>query len=149
MTLEPPLLFLRLRVCLFYYSFCSTDTSSYNSECQDDEEIALAMQAAEIASRQGMRARFKDSHDLVHRLFVCISGNFLSVLLLVVEYVLCSVNNKLISNLVYLLQNSKIITLQILWNLGVVKMIIFEFEQRYLQTIYAIMSISGHVKFIF
>ncbi|GAB6023449.1 Lateral signaling target protein 2 [Chamberlinius hualienensis] len=55
-------------------SFYSTDTSSYNSECQDDEEIALALQAAEIANRDGIRSRFKDSHDLIHRLFVCISG---------------------------------------------------------------------------
>lgn len=55
-------------------SYYSTDTSSYNSECQDDEEIALAMQAAEVATRRGIRARFKDSQDLVHRLFVCISG---------------------------------------------------------------------------
>lgn len=55
-------------------SFYSTDTSSYNSECQDDEEIALALQAAEIANRDGIRSKFKDSHELIHRLFVCISG---------------------------------------------------------------------------
>ncbi|XP_067127358.1 lateral signaling target protein 2 homolog isoform X2 [Centruroides vittatus] len=52
----------------------SPDTSSYNSECQDDEEIALALQAAEIASRNEARAKFKSSDDLLHRLFVCISG---------------------------------------------------------------------------
>lgn len=52
----------------------SPDTSSYNSECQDDEEIALALQAAEIASRNEARAKFKNSDDLLHRLFVCISG---------------------------------------------------------------------------
>lgn len=56
------------------YSFCSPDTSSYNSECQDDEEIALALQAAEIASRNKARARFKSSRDLLHKLFVCVSG---------------------------------------------------------------------------
>lgn len=52
----------------------SPDTSSYNSECQDDEEIALALQAAEIASRNKARSRFKSSRDLLHKLFVCISG---------------------------------------------------------------------------
>ncbi|KFM61952.1 Lateral signaling target protein 2-like protein, partial [Stegodyphus mimosarum] len=52
----------------------SPDTSSYNSECQDDEEIALALQAAEIASRNKARSRFKSSRDLLHKLFVCVSG---------------------------------------------------------------------------
>ncbi|XP_046994160.1 lateral signaling target protein 2 homolog [Schistocerca americana] len=52
----------------------SSDTSSFNSECQDDEEIALAMQAAEIANRNEARAKFRSSEDLVHRLFVCIAG---------------------------------------------------------------------------
>lgn len=52
----------------------SSETSSYRSECQDDQEIALALQAAEIASCHKARARFKDSTDLIHRLFVCISG---------------------------------------------------------------------------
>ena len=60
-------------------SACGTnsDTSSVTSaasECQDDEEIALALQAAEIASRNQIRGRFKSSEDLIHRLFVCISG---------------------------------------------------------------------------
>nr|CAD7452572.1 unnamed protein product [Timema tahoe] len=36
----------------------SSDTSSFNSECQDDEEIALAMQAAEIANRNEARSKF-------------------------------------------------------------------------------------------
>ncbi|KAJ9601439.1 hypothetical protein L9F63_000406, partial [Diploptera punctata] len=52
----------------------SSETSSFNSECQDDEEIALAMQAAEIANRNEVRAKFRSSEDLVHRLFVCIAG---------------------------------------------------------------------------
>ncbi|ODM98278.1 Lateral signaling target protein 2, partial [Orchesella cincta] len=50
------------------------DTSSFDSECQDDMEIALAMQAAEIASRNEVRSWFKSSADLIHRLFICISG---------------------------------------------------------------------------
>jgi hypothetical protein len=37
----------------------SSDTYSFNSECQDDEEIALAMQAAEIANRNEARAKFR------------------------------------------------------------------------------------------
>uniref|UniRef100_T1J100 Lateral signaling target protein 2 homolog n=1 Tax=Strigamia maritima TaxID=126957 RepID=T1J100_STRMM len=53
---------------------CSSDTSSYNSDCQDDEEIALAIQAAEIATRNKLRGRFCSTEDLIHRLFVCISG---------------------------------------------------------------------------
>lgn len=52
----------------------SSDTSSFNSECQDDEEIALAMQAAEIANRNEARSKFRSGEDLVHRLFVCIAG---------------------------------------------------------------------------
>ncbi|XP_074643233.1 lateral signaling target protein 2 homolog [Tubulanus polymorphus] len=55
-------------------SFNSTDTSSYNSECQDEEEIAMAIRAAEIASQSEARARFHSSDDLIHRLFVCIAG---------------------------------------------------------------------------
>ena len=52
----------------------SSSVTSAASECQDDEEIALALQAAEIASRNQIRSRFKSSEDLIHRLFVCISG---------------------------------------------------------------------------
>lgn len=37
----------------------SSDTSSFNSTCADDEEIALAMQAAEIASRNEVRAKYR------------------------------------------------------------------------------------------
>jgi hypothetical protein len=55
-------------------SYASSETSSYTSECDDDEEIALAIQAAEMAARREARARFKSSNDLIHRLFVCISG---------------------------------------------------------------------------
>ncbi|KAG1667539.1 Lateral signaling target protein 2 [Nymphon striatum] len=52
----------------------SCGTSSVHSDCQDDEEIALAIQAAEIASHREVRSRFTTSRDLIHRLFVCISG---------------------------------------------------------------------------
>lgn len=55
-------------------SCSSSETSSYNSECHDDEEIALAVQAAELASRNHARARFRSSSDMIHRLFVCVSG---------------------------------------------------------------------------
>jgi hypothetical protein len=51
-----------------------SETSSYNSETNDEEEIALAIQAAEIASRNEARSRFRSSSDLIHRLFVCIAG---------------------------------------------------------------------------
>lgn len=57
-------------------SYCSSETSSYTSENHDDEEIAMAIQAAEVAARNEARSRFKSSTDLIHRLFVCISGWF-------------------------------------------------------------------------
>ncbi|XP_034944155.1 lateral signaling target protein 2 homolog [Chelonus insularis] len=56
------------------YGDSSSETSEFQSDCQDDEEIALAMQAAEIANRNQIRAKFRSSEDLVHRLFVCIAG---------------------------------------------------------------------------
>lgn len=34
----------------------------------------MAIQAAEVAARNEARSRFKSSSDLIHRLFVCISG---------------------------------------------------------------------------
>lgn len=37
----------------------SSDTSSFNSNCADDVEIALAIQAAEIANRNELRSRFR------------------------------------------------------------------------------------------
>ena len=59
-----------------FASYTSSETSSYSSDSHDDEEIALAIQAAEIAARQEARGRFKSSSDLIHRLFVCISGEY-------------------------------------------------------------------------
>ena len=59
-----------------------SETSSYNSECNDEEEIALAIQAAELASRNEARSRFRSSSDLIHRLFVCIAGKFLIIFVL-------------------------------------------------------------------
>lgn len=52
----------------------SSDTSSYTSDSQDDEEIELAVKAAAVASKNEIRSRFRSSSDLIHRLFVCISG---------------------------------------------------------------------------
>lgn len=52
----------------------SSETSSYTSDCGDQEEIALAMEAVESATQQQVRARFRSSSDMIHRLFVCISG---------------------------------------------------------------------------
>lgn len=40
-------------------SLCSSETSTYDSDCADDEEIALAMQAAEIANRNEVRNKFR------------------------------------------------------------------------------------------
>ncbi|XP_053314181.1 lateral signaling target protein 2 homolog isoform X2 [Spea bombifrons] len=52
----------------------SVRTSSFSSDDIDQEEIQLALRAAKIASRQKIRSRFHSSNDLIHRLFVCISG---------------------------------------------------------------------------
>ncbi|XP_071792749.1 lateral signaling target protein 2 homolog isoform X1 [Asterias amurensis] len=51
-----------------------SDSTSYLSENNDEFEIAMAIEAAEIAARQEMRSHFRSSSDLVHRLFVCIAG---------------------------------------------------------------------------
>ncbi|KAL1138225.1 hypothetical protein AAG570_009916 [Ranatra chinensis] len=52
----------------------SSDTSSYNSDCRDEMEVALAVKAAELTNNQEARSKFRSSADLVHRLFVCVSG---------------------------------------------------------------------------
>ncbi|XP_018418776.1 PREDICTED: lateral signaling target protein 2 homolog isoform X1 [Nanorana parkeri] len=55
-------------------STLSLMTGSCSSDDIDQEEIQLALQAAKIASREKIRSRFHSSNDLIHRLFVCISG---------------------------------------------------------------------------
>ncbi|XP_077477476.1 lateral signaling target protein 2 homolog isoform X1 [Stigmatopora argus] len=52
----------------------SLTPSSGTSEDLDHEEIRLAMQDAKMATRNKIRSRFHSSSDLIHRLFVCISG---------------------------------------------------------------------------
>uniref|UniRef100_A0A8C7SYG1 Lateral signaling target protein 2 homolog n=1 Tax=Oncorhynchus mykiss TaxID=8022 RepID=A0A8C7SYG1_ONCMY len=49
-------------------------TSSGTSEDLDHREIQVALQAAKMAARNKIRSRFHSSSDLIHRLFVCISG---------------------------------------------------------------------------
>ncbi|KAM6261356.1 lateral signaling target protein 2 homolog [Porphyrio hochstetteri] len=56
------------------YALSSLMTSSCSSDDVDQEEIQLALQAAKIATREKIRSRFHGSNDLIHRLFVCISG---------------------------------------------------------------------------
>uniref|UniRef100_A0ACB8ET92 Lateral signaling target protein 2 n=1 Tax=Sphaerodactylus townsendi TaxID=933632 RepID=A0ACB8ET92_9SAUR len=55
---------------------CSNDlmTQSCSSSETSQEETPLALQTAEISTREKIRSRFHSSHDLIHRLFVCISG---------------------------------------------------------------------------
>ncbi|XP_068625359.1 lateral signaling target protein 2 homolog [Battus philenor] len=62
-----------LRLNLEHY-MDESGTSCGTSECADDEQIALALQAQELAARQQARGKFKSSEDLIHRLFVCIAG---------------------------------------------------------------------------
>ncbi|XP_061651417.1 lateral signaling target protein 2 homolog isoform X6 [Phyllopteryx taeniolatus] len=52
----------------------SLTPSSGTSEDLDHEEIRLALQDAKMAARNKIRSRFHSSSDLIHRLFVCISG---------------------------------------------------------------------------
>ncbi|XP_072476134.1 lateral signaling target protein 2 homolog isoform X2 [Notamacropus eugenii] len=52
----------------------SLKTSSCSSDGPDQEEIQLALQAAKRITREKIRSRFPSSSDLIHRLFVCISG---------------------------------------------------------------------------
>uniref|UniRef100_A0A8C9Z9Z3 Lateral signaling target protein 2 homolog n=1 Tax=Sander lucioperca TaxID=283035 RepID=A0A8C9Z9Z3_SANLU len=58
---------------------CSLSSSAYTpssgmSEDLDHQEIQLALQNAKLAARNKIRSRFHSSSDLIHRLFVCISG---------------------------------------------------------------------------
>ncbi|KAF2344500.1 FYVE zinc finger [Trinorchestia longiramus] len=57
-------------------SSTSSDAGAAFSEDDElnDEEVALALQMAEVATAWRVRARFPDPRDLVQRLFVCISG---------------------------------------------------------------------------
>lgn len=52
----------------------SLTPSSETSEDLDQQEIQLALQNAKMAARNKIRSRFHGSSDLIHRLFVCISG---------------------------------------------------------------------------
>ncbi|XP_026164466.1 lateral signaling target protein 2 homolog isoform X2 [Mastacembelus armatus] len=52
----------------------SLTPSSGTSEDLDHQEIQLALQDAKVAARSRIRSRFHSSSDLIHRLFVCISG---------------------------------------------------------------------------
>uniref|UniRef100_A0A8C7CH17 Lateral signaling target protein 2 homolog n=1 Tax=Oncorhynchus kisutch TaxID=8019 RepID=A0A8C7CH17_ONCKI len=57
-----------------HHPVSSLTTSSGTSEDLDHHEIQLALQAAKMAARNKIRSRFHSSSDLIHRLFVCISG---------------------------------------------------------------------------
>ncbi|XP_051941230.1 lateral signaling target protein 2 homolog isoform X2 [Hippocampus zosterae] len=52
----------------------SLTPSSGTSEDLDHEDIRLALQDVKMAARKKIRSRFHSSSDLIHRLFVCISG---------------------------------------------------------------------------
>ncbi|KAL4660992.1 lateral signaling target protein 2-like [Arapaima gigas] len=55
-------------------SAASLTRGSGTSEDLEHQEIQLALQAAKMAAREKIRSRFHGSSDLIHRLFVCISG---------------------------------------------------------------------------
>ncbi|KAM3595393.1 uncharacterized protein V6R79_022730 [Siganus canaliculatus] len=52
----------------------SLTPSSGTSEDPDHQEFQLALRNAKMAARNKIRSRFHSSSDLIHRLFVCISG---------------------------------------------------------------------------
>ncbi|XP_076833723.1 lateral signaling target protein 2 homolog [Brachyhypopomus gauderio] len=52
----------------------SVTTNSEMMEDLDHQEVQLALQAARLAAHNKIRSRFHSSSDLIHRLFVCISG---------------------------------------------------------------------------
>ncbi|XP_047200729.1 lateral signaling target protein 2 homolog isoform X2 [Girardinichthys multiradiatus] len=52
----------------------SLTPSSGTSDDLDQQETRLALQDAKVAVRNKIRSRFHSSSDLIHRLFVCISG---------------------------------------------------------------------------
>lgn len=66
--------FFSLCVCPFNSSVSSLTTSSEMSEELDHQELQLALQASKLVAHNKIRARFHSSSDLIHRLFVCISG---------------------------------------------------------------------------
>uniref|UniRef100_A0A8C5G4D3 Lateral signaling target protein 2 homolog n=1 Tax=Gouania willdenowi TaxID=441366 RepID=A0A8C5G4D3_GOUWI len=52
----------------------SLTSSSGTSDDPDHQEIQMVLQDAKMAARNKIRSRFHSSSDLIHRLFVCISG---------------------------------------------------------------------------
>uniref|UniRef100_A0A1A8VBU4 Lateral signaling target protein 2 homolog n=1 Tax=Nothobranchius furzeri TaxID=105023 RepID=A0A1A8VBU4_NOTFU len=52
----------------------SLTPSSGMSEDLEHQEVKLALHNAKVAARNKIRSRFHSSSDLIHRLFVCISG---------------------------------------------------------------------------
>uniref|UniRef100_A0A8C6P8D9 Lateral signaling target protein 2 homolog n=1 Tax=Nothobranchius furzeri TaxID=105023 RepID=A0A8C6P8D9_NOTFU len=63
---------------LYFLSPCSPVSSltpsSGMSEDLEHQEVKLALHNAKVAARNKIRSRFHSSSDLIHRLFVCISG---------------------------------------------------------------------------
>lgn len=57
----------------------SLTSGSETSEDLDQQEIQRALRNAKMAARNKIRSRFHSSSDLIHRLFVCISGLTFSV----------------------------------------------------------------------
>lgn len=54
--------------------FSSVGSLTPSSGTSEDLDHQLALQEAKMAARNKIRSRFHSSSDLIHRLFVCISG---------------------------------------------------------------------------
>uniref|UniRef100_A0A3B4T5B6 Lateral signaling target protein 2 homolog n=1 Tax=Seriola dumerili TaxID=41447 RepID=A0A3B4T5B6_SERDU len=63
-----------INILLAFCPVSSLTPSSGTSEDLDHQEIQLALEDAKVAARNKIRSRFHSSSDLIHRLFVCISG---------------------------------------------------------------------------
>lgn len=57
-----------------YSNFISISNSLCCDDDDDEEAVKSAIEAAETSAREEMRSQFRDSIDLLHRLFICISG---------------------------------------------------------------------------
>lgn len=60
----------------FSYKNLVSNSNSICCDENDEEAMMLAIEVAETAAREEMQSLFRDSMDLIHRLFVCISGWF-------------------------------------------------------------------------
>lgn len=67
-------------VSFSYSNFISISNSLCCDDDDDEEAVKSAIEAAETSAREEMRSQFRDSIDLLHRLFICISGQLICLM---------------------------------------------------------------------